>query len=67
MLQKVKCGKSSCRCAGPGGQLHGPYWYFYYRKDGKNIGQIFGEEWARWMTTCYMLLFTEAPKIIGKI
>jgi len=25
VLQKVKCGKSSCRCARAGGELHGPY------------------------------------------
>jgi len=27
VLQKVKCGKPSCRCAGSGGELHWPYWY----------------------------------------
>ena len=27
VLQKVKCGKPSCHCAKPGGELHGPYWY----------------------------------------
>ena len=32
VLQKVKCGKSSCRCAKPGGELHGPYWYLYRKK-----------------------------------
>ena len=30
----VKCGDKSCRCA-KGGPLHGPYWYRYWRVDGK--------------------------------
>lgn len=28
----MRCGKPTCRCAA--GQLHGPYWYRYYRKGG---------------------------------
>ncbi|NPV63851.1 MAG: hypothetical protein HPY61_14715 [Methanotrichaceae archaeon] len=43
VLQKVKCGKPTCRCARPGGQLHGPYWYYYYRKDGKNRSKYVGK------------------------
>jgi len=35
VLQRVKCGKHSCRCAMPGGELHGPYWYLFTKKDGK--------------------------------
>ncbi len=29
VLQKVRCGKGSCHCAKPGGELHGPYWYLF--------------------------------------
>ncbi len=32
-LEKGKCGKKTCKCAK--GQLHGPYWYAYYRVDGR--------------------------------
>jgi hypothetical protein len=32
-LEKTKCGKKSCRCAR--GELHGPYWYAYYRENGR--------------------------------
>jgi hypothetical protein len=30
-----KCGKKSCHCAQNGGQLHGPYLYAYWKRDGK--------------------------------
>ena len=32
-LEKIKCGKKNCRCTR--GELHGPYWYAYYRKNGR--------------------------------
>jgi hypothetical protein len=44
VLQKVKCGKPTCCCARPGGQLHGPYWYYYYLKDGENRSKYVGKE-----------------------
>ena len=28
-----KCGKSNCRCAG--GEMHGPYYYRYWREGGR--------------------------------
>ena len=31
--QGVKCGKTGCKCAE--GDLHGPYWYEYWREGGK--------------------------------
>lgn len=30
----IKCGKKTCKCAK--GELHGPYWYAYWR-DGKRV------------------------------
>jgi len=30
-LQSIRCGKHNCRCAA--GELHGPYWYAYWRDD----------------------------------
>jgi hypothetical protein len=30
--EKVKCGKSNCKCTS--GEKHGPYLYHYYRSDG---------------------------------
>ena len=29
-----RCGKP-CRCARGSGELHGPYWYLYWKKDGQ--------------------------------
>ena len=31
--QWVKCGKPTCHCAA--GDLHGPYWYLFWRQDGR--------------------------------
>lgn len=33
LLQGVKCGKPGCKCSH--GKLHGPYWYEFWREDGK--------------------------------
>jgi hypothetical protein len=38
-LEAVKCGKPGCsRCP------HGPYWYAYYREDGKLRSRYIGRE-----------------------
>lgn len=31
--QWVRCGKPNCRCTR--GELHGPYWYRFWREDAK--------------------------------
>jgi hypothetical protein len=33
--QSVRCGKKNCRCQS--GDLHGPYFYYFFRKGGKLI------------------------------
>lgn len=43
VLQKVKCGKASCHCAKPGGELHGPYWYLFTKKGGKTRSKYVGK------------------------
>ena len=43
VLQRVKCGKPSCRCARPDGEMHGPYWYLYWKKDGKTKSKYVGK------------------------
>jgi hypothetical protein len=40
-LEKVRCGKSNCRCAA--GRLHGPYWYLYQRRGGKLTSKYVGK------------------------
>lgn len=42
-LERVRCGKSGCRCAGENGELHGPYWYAYWRDTGKLKSQYVGK------------------------
>ena len=34
-LERVRCGKVGCKCGGEAGELHGPYWYAYWRVEGK--------------------------------
>jgi len=36
-LEKVKCGKKGCKCGR--GELHGPYFYKYFRQNGKMKSQ----------------------------
>jgi hypothetical protein len=41
-LEMVKCGKERCKkCAE--GPAHGPYWYLYFRKNGKLISRYIGK------------------------
>ena len=42
-LERVKCGKDRCKkCAEGGG--HGPYWYLYFRRNGKLTSRYIGKE-----------------------
>lgn len=43
ILQKVKCGKPTCHCAKPDGELHGPYWYLYTKRNGKSRSKYLGK------------------------
>ncbi len=42
-LERVRCGKVGCKCAGAQGELHGPYWYAYWREDGKLKSRYVGK------------------------
>lgn len=42
-LELVRCGKSGCKCAGENGELHGPYWYAYWRENGKLKSRYIGK------------------------
>ncbi len=42
--EKVTCGDDSCRCSsGNAEDMHGPYLYRYYRKDGKMKSEYLGK------------------------
>jgi len=34
------CGKEHCRCAKPGGDLHGGYWYLFTKSGGEDEVEI---------------------------
>lgn len=44
-LERVRCGKVGCKCAGEAGELHGPYWYAYWRDQGKLKSRYVGKRW----------------------
>ncbi len=43
-LERVRCGKAGCKCAGENGELHGPYWYAYWRDDGRLKSRYVGKQ-----------------------
>ena len=43
-LERVRCGKVGCKCSGENGELHGPYWYAYWRQDGKLKSRYVGKQ-----------------------
>jgi hypothetical protein len=46
-LERVCCGKVGCKCAGENGKLHGPYWYAYWREEGKLKSRYVGKQLRR--------------------
>ena len=40
-LERVRCGKATCRCARGAG--HGPYWYAYWSEGGKTKSKYIGK------------------------
>ncbi|MGA7935349.1 MAG: DUF6788 family protein [Kovacikia sp.] len=43
-LERVRCGKAGCKCSGTNGELHGPYWYAYWRDGGKLKSRYVGKQ-----------------------
>ena len=49
-LERIRCGKPTCRCARGGpGSGHGPYWYLYWKQDGRTRSKYIGKE-LRYLT-----------------
>ncbi|MBD2073349.1 hypothetical protein H6F86_05510 [Phormidium sp. FACHB-592] len=42
-LERIRCGKVGCKCAGEHGELHGPYWYAYWRDNEKLRSRYVGK------------------------
>ncbi len=43
-LERVRCGKASCKCVGENGEMHGPYWYAYWRENSKLKSRYIGKK-----------------------
>ena len=46
-LRANRCGKASCACHGDPPRLHGPYWHFTAKVDGKTVNKLLSEHEAR--------------------
>jgi hypothetical protein len=44
-LERVRCGKENCKCAG--GELHGPYCYAYWSEGGRTRSKYVGKKIPR--------------------
>jgi hypothetical protein len=43
-LELVNCGKGACKSCGAGRPSHGPYWYAYWKEDGRTRSSYIGKE-----------------------
>jgi hypothetical protein len=46
-LEFVRCGKAGCKCVGGQGELHGPYWYAYWREESKLKSRYVGKRFKQ--------------------
>jgi hypothetical protein len=46
-LRSNRCGKDNCACKGDPPRLHGPYWHFTAKVDGKTVNKRLSEGEAR--------------------
>ena len=46
-LRSNRCGKENCACHGDPPRLHGPYWHFTAKVDGKTVNKRLSEHEAR--------------------
>jgi hypothetical protein len=46
-LRSSRCGKTNCACGGDPPRLHGPYWHFTAKVDGKTVNKRLSEREAR--------------------
>jgi hypothetical protein len=45
-LRSNRCGKDNCACKGDPPRLHGPYWHFTAKVDGKTVNKRLSENEA---------------------
>ena len=46
-LRANRCGKPNCACHDDPPRLHGPYWHFTAKVDGKTVNKLLSEHEAR--------------------
>jgi hypothetical protein len=46
-LRSNRCGKDNCACKGDPPRLHGPYWHFTAKVDGKTVNKRLSDSEAR--------------------
>lgn len=44
LRRETRCGRANCRCHGDPPQLHGPYWWWTRRVDGKTVTKILPDD-----------------------
>jgi len=44
LRRQTRCGRANCRCHADPPQLHGPYWWWTRRVDGKTVTKILPED-----------------------
>lgn len=47
LRRDVRCGRPTCRCAADPPELHGPYWQWTRKIDGKTVTRLLTAEQAR--------------------
>lgn len=43
-LELVNCGKGACKACGGRRPAHGPYWYAYWKENGRTKSRYIGKE-----------------------
>jgi len=46
-LRANRCGKANCACHDDPPRLHGPYWHFTAKVDGKTVNKLLSQDDAR--------------------
>ena len=44
LRRQTRCGRANCRCHADPPQLHGPYWWWTRRVEGKTVTRILSDE-----------------------
>lgn len=51
LARRTSCGNPHCRCRADPPQLHGPYWQWTRKVDGRTVTSYLSDEQADWVAT----------------